>query len=367
MDFQGWTFPTPDSMYAQSNNSSPFASNVSSYFHRPTKIVKPNSRNVSPRHSARRGTTSSVPSRTRSLLDRQRASLQRQFAAQQASRPLSWHPNTYPDPSYGNQFTVPDNSAVFYPHLMASTTAVNGLVTPMTYPMADEPQIQELITPLEELSAGTQYDTGNQLYPYQFWTGPDFSKQQLYGMDNMFPQQQMIPPAWMANPQFNAEVPTAPASPLFLPIQGGVETSPLNLDTQYIPAQREEGEELVGMGLYDSPADVQSSLLFGGGLSGNDRKRSLKLEESFEPAPETSDAEEGSDSEESEQDEEEEEDAEPTQTLPQEPTTQPTNSMAGQSFFFDQEAETNAPQYAPNYTVMPQTGYQMPMPGYGWV
>jgi hypothetical protein len=352
-------------MYAQSNNSSPFSSNVSSYFHRPAKIVKPNSRNVSPRHSARRGTTSSVPSRTRSLLDRQRASLQRQFAAQQNSRPLSWHPNTYTDPSYGNQFAMADNSGVFYPHLMASTTAVNGLVTPMTYPIVDEPQIQELITPLEELSAGTQYDTGNQLYPYQYWTGPDFSKQQLYGMDNMFPQQQiMMPQQWIANPHFSAEVPTAPASPLFLPIQGGVETSPLNLDTQHIPAQSEEGEELVGMGLYDSPADVQSSLLFGRGLSENGRKRSLKLEESFEPAPETSDADEGSDSGEESEDEDE---PELTQTALEEQTTNTMTSMAGQSFFFDQEAEPNAPQYTPNYAAMAQGGYQLPMPDYGCV
>lgn len=57
-----------------------------------------------------------------------------------------------------------------------------------------------------------------------------------------------------------------------------------------------EKDELVGMGLYDSPAQVQSaSLLFSGPLPV--RRKSLKLEESFEPVPQSDDEDEDAESE----------------------------------------------------------------------
>jgi len=57
-----------------------------------------------------------------------------------------------------------------------------------------------------------------------------------------------------------------------------------------------EKDELVGMGLYDSPAQVQSAnLLFSGPLPV--RRKSLKLEESFEPVPQSDDEDEDAESE----------------------------------------------------------------------
>ena len=297
--------------------------------------------------------------------------MQQQFALQQQSRPLSWHPKSYPDFNYATQGPPADVLYNTYPQFMYGTTTANGLATPMSYAMPDEPQIQELISPLEDLSAqetGTYY--GSVPYDYQYWTASGMGKEQVYAMDNMFPQQQqVIPQTWQFNPHYmTQDVPTAPSSPTFLPIQGTVDASPLSLDTQKLPSNV-EGEELVGMGLYDSPADVQASnLLFGEG-TGMGRKRSLKLEDSFEPPPESSDAGEDDEADAEEEDYQADEDADDERSLPihQHQPSQPVASMAGQSFFFDSEADANAAAYASSMAFVQNQGYQMPYPGYGWV
>ncbi|KAL8931157.1 MAG: hypothetical protein Q9211_007188 [Gyalolechia sp. 1 TL-2023] len=185
-------------------------------------------------------------------------------------------------------------------------------------------------------------------------------------MDNMFPQQQQVmPQTWQHDPQYlSTDVPTAPSSPAFLPIQGGVEGSPLSLDKQHRPSDN-EGEELVGMGLYDSPADVRLAKLFGGDLDGTRRKRSLKLEESFELPPENGNAEDRESDAEEEADDEA--DHEPNFSVHQNQLYHPTSSMVGQSFFFDSEADANAVAYDPNMAYVQNGGYQTQYPGYGWV
>ncbi len=76
-------------------------------------------------------------------------------------------------------------------------------------------------------------------------------------------------------------VPTAPSSPDCPPLQN------IRLDTLSLGnnsrKSRSDLDELVGMGLYDSPAEVQSSSLLFSGFPGKGRK-GLKLEESFEPS-----------------------------------------------------------------------------------
>ena len=239
-------------MYTTPNSSSPFAANVSSFFRRPSKVVKSGSRNASPRHNGRRRTTSNAPiSRTRSLLDRQRPNSQHQSSHQQQGRPLSWHPKSYPESTYSGQGIVAEMPFSSYPLSIYGTTSVNGLVTPMSYPIPNEPQIQELITPLEELSAqeaAAQYSSVP--YQYQYWLAPKVGKDQVYAMDNMFPQQQQtMPQTWQYDPQYlSTDVPTAPSSPTFLPIQGGLDASPLSLPTQHLPPGT-EGEETGWNGL----------------------------------------------------------------------------------------------------------------------
>ena len=252
---------------------------------------------------------------------------------------------------------------------MYGTTAVNGLVTPMSYPMPDEPQIQELITPLEELSAqeaAVRYSSVP--YQYQYWMAPDVGKDQVYAMDDMFPQQQqMIPPTWQYESQYlAADVPTAPSSPTFLPIQGGVEASPLSLDTEHVPSNT-DGEELVGMGLYDSPADVQFSNSFSGGVDGAGRKRSLKLEESFEPPPPRNNDDAGDRESDAEEESDDEVDYETEFSVHQDQAFRPTSSMVGQSFFFDSGTDGNVVAYDPSMTYVQSGGYQTQYPGYGWI
>ena len=299
-----------------------------------------------------------------------------QVTAKQQTRPLSWHPNSQLDYNFSSQEYLQNMTYqnYFQPFGFYGTTSANGLVTPMSYAVADEPQIQELITPLEELSAeeGVQ-GYGIRNYNYQSWMHPDMSKDQGYVMDNMFPQTQPQQ-IWQWNHQTSMlDIPTAPSSPNFLPIQGGVEASPLSLDIQRLPAKEEDGEELVGMGLYDSPADVQSSsLLFGGGFGAVQQKKSLKLEESFEPAPESSEAgEDDEDDDGAEEDEttggEEEQENHPTHyPIYQDTALGQTSTLAGQSFFFDSEQDI-PPTNNADMSYMVPNGYQTRYPMYGWV
>ena len=241
----------------------------------------------------------------------------------------------------------------------------------MSYAVADEAQIQELIAPLEELSAQENVQLYQpRQYNSQSWLDSDISKDQAYTIDNMFPHNHILQP-WQWNHQTSMlDIPTAPASPDFLPIQGGLEASPLSLDFQTLPAKGEVAEDLVGMGLYDSPADVRSSsLLFGGGHGGAQKKQ-LKLEESFEPAPESIEAEA-----EGEGDDEEEEDqvavlqqASEAVQFPayQELAPEHQSTLAGQSFFFESEQDLPSTSNA-NMNYWVTNGYQPQYPAYGWI
>lgn len=312
-------------------------------------MVKPSSRNTSPKHLGRKRTaTTNLPvGRTRSVIDKQRASMQPRVMNQQHSRPMSWHPNMYTDFNFTNPnptFYI-DANEMYQQPTFYSTATVNGLYTPLSQPVVDEPQIQELITPLEGLTAeemGQQYD--GDAFNYQYWMPHEMVKQQHSAMDSMFPQP-VQQPSWLWTTSVNQDLPTAPSSPAFLPIQGAIEASPLDLNTRNLP-QKAEGEELVAMGLYDSPAEVQtSSLLFGG----CGRKRSLKLEESFEPAPESEKDDNEDHDGEAEDDDQTENEQTDTTSFPdyqdQQNAAQMSN-MAGQSFFFEAEPAVSSQQQA---------------------
>lgn len=390
----GWGYPMTDPMYNFAQTQSPFTSNISSYFRRPAKIVKPSSRNTSPKHLGRRRTTTAPNAgigRTRSVLDRQRVgtqSSQQQYSRQAGSRPLSWHPSTYPDfTSQIHDTSFFTGNDVYQQGNLYGTTATHGQYTPLSQPIVDEPQIHELITPLESLSAHEMNQAAlNSAYPTQYWLPQDLTKQE-FTMDAMFPQQPIMQvPSWHWN-TLGQDLPTAPSSPNFLPIQGAIDASPLDLNTKAGPPTKTDGEELVSLGLYDSPAEVQSSsLLFGGGLNGLRRKRSLKLEEAFEPAEKDDKAAPGdAGSEEDGTVEDDEADiSEPDESFPifHDQTQIPEiPNLAGQSFFFDEKSRASHgfdttdlqgshdvyPALAMSY-LMSGSGAGLPLQGagYGW-
>jgi hypothetical protein len=264
---------------------------------------------------------------------------------------MSWHPNMFNGPSAStsgsevvlNQetsFYFSNNDVYQQPAAYYSTAAVNGLYTPLSQPAMDEPQIQELITPLEgltaqELGRGFNIDA----YNHQFhMSNAGLPEQSQYVMDNMFPQ---LPPSqnWTWNSVWAQDLPTAPSSPDFLPIQGTAETSPLDLNVG-LKRTKQDGEELVAMGLYDSPAEIQSSsMLFGG-----PPKKSLKLEESFEPAPEdTNNDDDGEEDTVADADDGEDEasqnNIDSTGGAIYATGQNESVNMAGQSFFFDRDSQ----------------------------
>lgn len=297
--------------------------------------------------------------------------MQHQVVSQQPTRPVSWHPNAYPDFNFVEQSTSFFNPAttMYEQPNFYSTATVNGLITPLSQPMMDEPQIQELITPLEGLTAaemGQQYD--GDASDYVYWGNQGMTKHYPI-MDNMFPQSILQQP-WHWNMQ---DLPTAPSSPSFLPIQGAVDASPLDLNTRTVP-QKPSGDELVAMGLYDSPAEVQSSsLLFGG----TGRKRSLKLEESFEPPPEADKGQKADEDEDGESDgeldendetEEVNEEPAPFPAFSEQPHPVPGTNLMGQSFFFEAEPTEMSHQQAVYPQMMGSFSGGMMNQGtsYGW-
>lgn len=286
---QAWGVPLSESPFNPASSMT-----VSSYFTRPSRVVKPSSRNSSPQTLGRRKTTTSatISSRTRSVVDHLRSNTQQYPNLEGSrSRPISWHPDS------AETLQIPSNQWANVPDLSNwnfSTAEINGLVTPISFPAMNEPLIQELFTPLDELSGpDLSFGFGNPSGDEPTWQAQGQSKSDPYSMQ-MFYQPPPLQSSWqLSQPPTSAHAPTAPPSPECLPLQN------IGLDTLSIhrgpSASKGESDELVGMGLYDSPAEVQSSSLLFGGFSASSRK-SLKLEESFEPTE--CDLEEGAEEEE---------------------------------------------------------------------
>lgn len=266
-------------------------------------------------------------------------------------RPLSWHPTSYEQPVDFSQYSQTN----FFPQFDFSanpftTTEINGLITPMSAPVPNEPQIQELMTPLEDyspheypnLSFGNDYvsKVGTYYLPEQDYPaqGLTYEPEQVpYEYQQSMPQMYQMQPANYSH----LNVDTAPPSPSLLPIQNfdnDRATSPFALGSP-----RVEKEELVGMGLYDKPQDVQSSTLPSAGpttmaaLTAGIGK-GLKLEESFEPPPATEEDDEKEDETE-EQEEPEDLTASPTtmigNVLPPSGYVDDPSNLDAQTFFFD--------------------------------
>lgn len=289
-------------------------------------------------------------------------------------RPLSWHPSTYEQPLDFSQY----QGFNYFPQFDFSaspfnTAKINGLITPMAAPVLNEPQIQDYMSPLEDYSPST-YPTMPFAYdfPSKESTYP-LPEQQFHAQEQAFVPQSMaygnqysVPQMYQPQPSNYSQlnIDTAPPSPSLLPIQNfdnDRSTSPFLLGSP-----RVEKEELVGMGLYDRPQDVQLGTLFSRATSMAALTagigKGLKLEESFEPPPMEDDEEE----EVQEEDEEDEPDDLRTSTTavpdimlqPQLYVTNQTN-YAGQTFFFDDKEGQPGSQAATqlNYPTSQTSGW----------
>lgn len=198
------------------------------------------------------------------------------------SRPTSWHAafvNDYqqfqPFPAYlqPQQYDVYGNTIVTHglPTLSSFSVVDDGFLDCPNIAL-DHMNSQDLNPFPNTLQHANMYTELADSNPFLFTSGST----NIY-MDNSLGLPNTPWPYCAADLSHNIQ--TAPVSPDFLPL-------PEMGDTFNVEYNDEgpEKDELVGMGLYDSPADVQSSsLLFGGCLPV--RRKSLKLEESFEPGP----------------------------------------------------------------------------------
>ena len=335
------------------------STNPTAYFARANKVVKPSSRNSSPRNLGRRKTTTAAPtsSRTRSVVDHFRSSTQLQNSEAARSRPVSWHPDCF-DPSQFN-LSPAANGQDFSCNF--ATTQVNGLITPISYPSMNEPQIHELFTPLDELptqDSSMAYEKHH--FHDQLWLDQGQQKTDAYAFP-LYSQQAFMQPSWQFNQVMTGtNMPTAPSSPDCPPIQN-IRLDHLSLDNNSSKSKA-GSEELVGMGLYDSPAEAQSSsMIFWGTLRAG--RKGLKLEESFEP-----EEREDEDEEESEDD-----DQEPPEAVDEGWISNHTNDYDAQSIAthlsYDMQPQSDplASQYLATLRQMNSAYYPSEYHGYGWI
>ncbi|KEF53568.1 uncharacterized protein A1O9_10543 [Exophiala aquamarina CBS 119918] len=365
---QPWTQRFAEPAFNPASSSS---HGVSSYFVRPNKVVKPSSRNNSPRTLKRRKTTTSAPStttRTRSFVDHlptTTAAQQWPLANAARSRPVSWHPTSMDDFYTISYNTPPLVRSQALPAYDYSTTNVNGLITPLSHPVANEPQIQELITPLDEYPGHTSTYSGNSgLAEDQAWLLQSQQKCNPYSF-NLPYQGNLLQSTWQPNqsqqPPSSLNVHTAASSPDCLPLH--VDT--LSLDT--VDLEKGPSEELVGMGLYDSPADVQSTSLLFAGIS-NATRKGLILEESF--VPEDRDDEELDEDALAEDDEDDEDQDEELETpfdgsRKMDYSSQSIANHMG--FLTHQEPNSLATTYLATLGQLSSAYYPTAHPGYGWI
>ncbi|KIV87671.1 hypothetical protein PV11_03202 [Exophiala sideris] len=352
---QAWNYPFGEPIYNPSSSMS-----ISSYFARPNKVIKSSSRNTSPRNLGRRKTTTSatISSRTRSVVDQLRSHNQQQpVQDSHRSRPVSWHPNSLDHLQFSQDLLAGTSDLSSWNF---STAQVNGLVTPISYPV-NEPQIQELITPLDEYPwANMGFTSDEQLDNKQYWLPQEQLKVNPYSLPAHY-QFNAIPSSHTYQHGFVPNITTAPSSPDHLPIQTiGLDTLSLDAGTS---VSRKDEVELVGMGLYDSPAEVQSSSLLLGGISEPQRK-TLKLEESFVPA-------EVNDESEDEEDAVYEQDIE-EDLLEESPTINGTDSQSqsiSNHLTFGSQSEVNplAYQYLATLGQLNSAYYPAGHHGYGWI
>ncbi|KAJ0290428.1 hypothetical protein Brms1b_001322 [Colletotrichum noveboracense] len=300
------------------------------------RVVKPTSANNSPRSS------SSMQARRRTMMNDGNLARRRQqvmdhvpmpeYSSQpRPSRPLSWHPSTFQQ----QQHKLPVQQSVAHYPFPATTSAYHETdsytayqqfpPTPAAYSCSTSPAAA--FSPLS-LPFGA-YD-GSSYLPVEGWNVPQqappayVSSTEAAGYAEPFPALPSTLPdltpsttstSWNSYPM-DGFTSTSPPTPETLPQAQQPQPIVPNEDTipyQPLDEPEEEGEILVGMGLYDAPdkydhdpqldasRSAMSSLLGAPYRPREGTGKGLKLEESWQP-PEESDDEDQEDADGEDQD-----------------------------------------------------------------
>lgn len=300
------------------------------------RVSKPTSANNSPRSSgvmARRKTLMNdgsaqrrrqqVLEQTSLLFGTEHPQLQQQ---PRSSRPVSWHPNTHAQlqpqmqqPVYpvstANMYTHQQDVYASYPHLspMMASHSCNtspSAFSPLALPMQNVDNVPYLPTNEDVLAQ----------VPAVYSIPASQSVQETFPTDDVAVESLTYTNGWDWNTfimhGFNS---TSPPTPEAFP---AAELSQPAVPEESIPYQaleestEEEGEILVGMGLYDAPEKYEedpqlnnyrstvSSLLGSTFRSYEPKGKGLKLEETWEP-PKSDDEEEDEDDDNDDEDEDE--------------------------------------------------------------
>ncbi|RJE24709.1 hypothetical protein PHISCL_02974 [Aspergillus sclerotialis] len=264
------------------------------------------------------------------------------------SRPISWHPAShmgYSTPYY--QASVSQNATPMEMPLQPLNANPYGDDANMfLYPMqalqlsndsfAPFPAFQDP-TPMQQQpflqtdpSLDPSWDVAASNIPTMTQPMPETCPFDMMSMNNSIPSADVAPSCYESVP--SSGVLTGPSTPEFLPIQK-FDDEPAPLD----PAinTQESGDELVGMGLYNSPGMLETSRQ---GVSG----KGLKLEETFTPSPDNEgDKSAGADDDDDDDDDDNAVDGlEPSLKDDIEPIKQPMKppgNLLHKSFFFDDD------------------------------
>ena len=263
-------------------------------------------------------------------------------------RPMSWHPSSV---KYQRQSSASLDVPSRHSLAAYQTVDVNGMATPMTQaesnPDAPEPWFHSdnMSTLYPSLGSLTGYGSASMRLntsfenDLSFENNPDYALSTCPAMDDYstFPSSTYSTQAWTESLS-RLSAYTAPPTPDVLPLQNYPST--LQADNHDVePMPKDDGKELIGMGLYNDPDRISS--LFDGSTRdsgtflletfGSTRGKGLKLEEMWEPPEETEGSEDDQD-EEAEGDEADEEEEKEGHESGEEDTTVQSTRQAGSNF-----------------------------------